>query len=186
MYDILYVDPPWKFNNKKTGGSMKSGASTKYPVMSLEELKSLPIDKLASDNCFLFMWWISSQPKEAIQLAEAWGFKVKNMTAFNWVKKTKKDNDYFGMGFYTRAGSEQCLIAVKGKPKVVNHGVRSVVHSTIDVHSKKPDEVRQRIVKLCGDIPRVELFARNHAPGWLSIGNEIDGEDIRDLLITMV
>ena len=165
-YNIIYADPAWSFSNKNTGGSMKSGSNAQYDVMSLDDMKALPIGEIAADDCVLVMWWVGSQPQEALELVEAWGFKVKTMTGFNWVKITKTWLMFFGMGFWTRAGSECALIAVKGKVHPGSHGVRSVIHSIVCRHSEKPAQVRGRIIELCGDLPRVELFARQAAAGW--------------------
>lgn len=78
------------------------------------------------------------------------------------------------MGYYTRANAEYCLLATKGKIlERKSHGVHSVVLSHIERHSKKPDEVRDRIVRLFGDVPRIELFARQYATGWDCWGNEV-------------
>lgn len=173
-YNIIYADPPWDFKNKRTGGNMSSGASFHYPTMSIKDICNLPINDIADENCVLFMWWVASQPKEAIELVESWGFTIKTMTGFNWVKLTKKGKLFFGMGFWTRAVSECCLIAVKGKPKRINAGIRSVVMSTNEKHSKKPQIFRDEIVKLMGDIPRIELFARNKSDGWDVWGNEVE------------
>ena len=173
-YNIIYADPAWSFNNKKTGGGMTSGASSHYDTMSVDQMCKLPIKDIADDNCVLFMWWVASQPHEAIKLAESWGFKIKTMSGFNWVKTTKKGKLDFGMGFWTRAGSELCLIAIKGKPKRVKANVRSVIMAERTVHSRKPHEIRSLIVELMGDLPRVELFARQKADGWDSWGNEIE------------
>lgn len=175
-YDVLYIDPPWQFNNKNTGGSMKSGSNAQYPTLSLQELKQLYIPSIASNDCVMFMWWVGSQPKEAIELVESWGFTLKTMTGFNWIKLTKLGKLFFGMGFWTRAGSECCLIATKGRPKPINRGIRSVVMAPAGKHSKKPDEVRNRIVELCGDVPRIELFARDRYEGWDAFGNEIKSD----------
>lgn len=142
-YQIIYADPPWSFNNKNTGGSLKSGASHKYKTLTIKDL------------------------------VESWGFKIKTMTAFNWVKLTKKGKKHFGMGFWTRAGSECCLIAVKGKTKPVNRSIRSVIEAKVEAHSKKPDIFADRIVELCGDLPRIELFARDKKRGWDVWGNEV-------------
>lgn len=172
-YSIIYADPPWQFKNKHTGGSMNSGAEQQYPTMTIEDICLLPVNSITADNAFLFMWWIASMSKEALDVVEAWGFKLKTMTAFTWVKQTVNDKDFFGMGFYTRQQAENCLIAVKGKPKVQNHSVRQLIKSTIRKHSKKPDETRDRIVTLCGDLPRIELFARNIYNGWDCWGNEV-------------
>ena len=177
-YNIIYADPPWSFGNKKTGGSLISGASSQYDVMSVIDIKELPLIKeITEDDCFLFMWWVASMPKEALDVVDAWGFTLKTMTAFSWIKKTKKLKDHFGMGFYTRQQQEHCLIAVKGKPKVLSHSVRQNVREVNIKHSKKPIIVRDNIIELCGDIPRIELFARETAKGWDSWGNEVNNKE---------
>lgn len=104
---------------------------------------------------------------------KAWGFSYKTI-GFNWIKKNKKsDSLFWGMGNWTRSNSEICLMGIKGKPKRVAANVHSVVMTPIEQHSKKPDEVRKRIVQLCGDVPRIELFARQYADGWDCWGNEV-------------
>jgi len=173
-YDIIYADPPWNFNNKKTGGNMISGADSHYSTMKLKDICALPIKDLTNDNCILFMWWVASQPKEALQVVESWGFTIKTMTGFNWIKTTKTGKLDFGMGFWTRAGSECCLIAVKGKPKRINAGIRSVILQQRTLHSKKPDIVREEIVKLMGNSSKLELFARQTTIGWDVFGNEVN------------
>ena len=172
-YKIIYCDPPWMFNNKNTGGNMKSGADAHYPTMTINELCELPVKEIADDDCVLFMWWVASQPNEAIKLVESWGFKIKTMTGFNWVKTTKTGKPFFGMGFWTRQGSEMCLIATKGKPKRIDASIRSVIFSENEKHSKKPDVFRDEIVKLMGDLPRLEMFARQISEGWDVWGNEV-------------
>ena len=175
-YKIIYVDPPWSFNSKKTGGSMKSGALTKYPTMTIEEMKKLDVGSLAGDNCLLAMWYVSSQPQEALDLISAWGFKLRNFNGFVWNKLTKNGKPHFGMGFYTRAGAEMVAFATKGKPSEIikNHGVRQVLSAPIGRHSEKPDDFRKELVKMCGNAKRVELFAREKFEGWDSWGNEVD------------
>lgn len=175
-YKIIYADPAWKFNNGNTGGNMKSGASAKYQVMSVEEMCKLPINDISDQDSVLFMWWVGSQPEEAIKLAYAWGFRIKTMTGFTWVKKTKLGKHFFGMGFWTRQGSENCLIAIKGKPKRICAGIRSVIEAKIEEHSKKPEIFRTEIVNLMGNIPRVELFARQKTEGWDAWGNEVESD----------
>jgi len=172
-YSIIYAAPAWSFNNKNTGGSLKSGASAHYDTMSVDDMCKLPVNEIAEDNCVLFMWWVGSQPLEAIKLAQSWGFTIKTMTGFNWVKTTKTGKLDFGMGFWTRGGSEMCMIATKGKPKRINAAVRSVVMNQRIEHSKKPQIFRDEIVKLMGDLPRVELFARQKTEGWDVWGNEL-------------
>ena len=171
-YNIIYADPPWSFRNNKKG-TLNGLADNHYETMTIEDIKNLPIEKIADDNCVLIMWWVGSQPQEALDVVEAWGFKLKTMTGFNWMKLTRKGLPFFGMGFWTRAGSECCIIATKGKIKPVSHSVRSVIQAEAMKHSQKPDIFRNKIVELCGDIPRVELFARKKVKGWASWGNEI-------------
>jgi N6-adenosine-specific RNA methylase IME4 len=189
-YEIIYCDPPWQFNNKKTGGSMKSGAASQYLTTGIEGLKSIPVDKITADNAILIMWYVGAMPQEAIDLVHAWGFTIKNMNGFVWNKLTVKNNLFFGMGFWTRAGSESAIIAVKGKPKPDSRSVRAVGNympeSFDDVlaelcysgsykigkHSVKPNEFRDKCVELMGDIPRLEMFARKASKGWDVFGNE--------------
>jgi len=174
-YGIILADPPWSFNNQNTGGAMLSGSAAHYDVMALQDICNLPVKQIAGDNCVLFMWWVASQPREALCVIEAWGFQLKTMTGFNWIKKTKYWKDFFGMGFYTRQGSENCLIAVRGKPKRVSASVRAVVAERTGRHSEKPQIFRDKIIELMGDLPRIELFARTVVPGWDVWGNEVDG-----------
>lgn len=171
-YNIIYADPPWEFSNKKTGGSMISGADAKYPTMTLDQLKQLDVESLCDDDCVLVMWYVSSQPQEAIDLVKSWGFTIKNMNGFIWVKLTQMFLQFFGMGFWTRAGAECAIIATRGKPKPANKSVRQVRLAVIGRHSEKPDEFRQDVVKLCGDVPRLEMFARCAPEGWDVFGNE--------------
>jgi N6-adenosine-specific RNA methylase IME4 len=173
-YNIIYADPPWKFNNKNTGGSMVSGSAAKYDTMSLLGLCVLPVHDMAADDCVLFMWWVGSQPKAALAVMKAWGFTLKTITGFDWVKETATGLPDFGMGWWTRAGSEHCLIATRGNPKRASGSVRSVITSKKRKHSQKPDEIRDRIVQLCGDLPRIELFARQQTPGWDVWGDEVE------------
>ena len=172
-YNVIYADPAWKFNNKKTGGNLTGGADNHYKTMTIEDAKLLPIKDISADNCILIMWWVGSQPQEALDLVKAWGFTIKNMNGIVWVKKTKHDKHHFGMGYYTRAGSESAIIAVKGKPKAANRSVRAVREAVTGEHSEKPAIFRDDIVQLCGDLPRIELFARKKVEGWDSWGNEI-------------
>lgn len=180
-YNIIYADPAWKFNDKKTGGSMSSGAASKYTVSSIELIKSLPVVDICEKNCVLIMWWVASMPQEALDVVNAWGFKLKTMSGFDWVKKTKNDKFHFGMGHQTRAGSEDALIAMRGRVPRASAAVRQMVFEAgmpIGLngrvkHSAKPPVVRDKIVELYGDLPRIELFARENAEGWDCAGDEI-------------
>jgi N6-adenosine-specific RNA methylase IME4 len=173
-YNIIYADPPWSYRDKALAGNR--GAICKYPTQSQEWIKTLPIKNIADQNSILFLWVTMPKLNECFDVIKSWGFEYKTC-AFTWVKKNKKADSWFwGMGRWTRANAELCLLATKGKPKRVNRGVHSVVSSPIEKHSKKPDIVRERIVELCGDIPRVELFARQKTDGWDCWGNEIESD----------
>ena len=175
-YQVILADPPWGFKNKNTGGSMSSGAASHYGVMSVEDICAVPVSSIADENCALFMWWVASQPGEALRVVDAWGFSLKTMTAFTWVKRTKNDKDFFGMGFWTRQGSENCLLAIKGKPTRASASVRAVTYAKHLGHSAKPTIVHDKILELMGDVPRVELFARNRISGWDAWGDEVDSD----------
>ncbi|NJI82876.1 MT-A70 family methyltransferase [Shewanella sp. Iso12] len=200
-YQIIYADPAWKFNDKNQNGNR--GASCKYDVMSLEQMKDLPVADMAADDCTLFMWHVPAMPLEALELVKAWGFTLKTMKAFTWVKLNKRffnnlQREFrvnqidlqtmpeeqllqllmaatkIGLGHWSRGNTEDCLIAVRGKPKRQGKGVRQLIIEPIREHSRKPDCTRDRIVELIGDLPRVELFARQNHPGWHAWGNEVE------------
>ena len=177
-YNIIYADPPWSYNRKIGRGI----AETQYQTMSIDEIGSIPVNKITADDAMLFLWVTFPQLKEGLSVIERWGFKYKTC-GFNWVKRNKKKNTYFmGLGFGTRSNSEVCLIGTKGQPKRVSKSVLQICDARIMEHSKKPAEIRERIVELCGELPRVELFARDKVKGWDSLGDEIDGKDIREAL----
>lgn len=171
-YQVIYADPPWQFNNRKTGGNMNSSAESHYMTTDIETLKKMDVESLCDKNCTLFMWWVGAMPQEAIDLVKSWGFQLKNMNGFVWNKLTSKGNPFFGMGFRTRAGSESIIIATKGKPDVLNRSIRAVQSLPVSKHSEKPDEFRKLIVTMCGDVPRLEMFARSTVEGWDVFGNE--------------
>lgn len=171
-YNLIYADPPWSYRDKAKAGDR--GAGCKYPVMSVQEICDLPVYDIASDDCLLAMWWVAPQPEEALQVVKAWGFKLKTMKGFTWHKQTVKGKSFFGMGNWTRANTEDVLFAVKGKPIRQNAGVSQFVSSVRSArHSEKPAEVRDRLIRLMGDVPRIELFARGRFEGWDVWGNDI-------------
>lgn len=167
QFKIIYCDPPWSYTDKANAGNR--GASHKYDVMDLQAICDLPVADIADDNCVLFMWVTPPFLQDCFKVAEAWGFSYKTK-AFNWVKYTEKSKLHFGMGHWTRANSEDCLLFTKGKPKVVDHSVHQIIRSRVLKHSVKPPETRDRIVKLMGDVPRIELFARQKVENWDSWG----------------
>lgn len=146
--------------------------------MRLEELAALPVSDLADTDCALFLWATFPQLPEALRLIRAWGFSYKTV-AFVWLKTNRKARTWFyGLGFWTRSNAEICLLATKGHPKRQAANIHQLIVSPVERHSKKPDEARDRIVALMGDLPRIELFARQETPGWEVWGNEVNS-DIR-------
>lgn len=171
-YNIIYADPPWNFKHYSDKGRDRSPANY-YRLQNIEDLKKLNIKKLADDNCILFMWVTYPFLEKAMDVINAWGFRYKT-AGFVWVKKNKKSDSWFwGMGYWTRANSELCLIATKGSPQRKSSSVHELVCTRIEKHSKKPDIVKEKIVELMGDVPRIELFARTKTKGWDVWGDEI-------------
>lgn len=179
-FEIIYADPPWD-SNTQFGRDKKRGNKQHYPLMSLDEIKKLPINDIADDDCILFLWVVNNQLFDAIDVLKSWGFDFKTV-GFTWIKKTVTGKDHFGVGMWTRNNPEICLIATKGKPSRIDASIPQIVFSEIRKHSQKPDEVRDRIVRLMGDLPRIELFATQEYNGWKCIGYEIDGKDISESL----
>ena len=168
-YNIIYADPPWEYSS---GGS-KRNAKRHYATMKPEEIYSLPINKIADEHCVLFLWATFPNIHIALETMKQWGFIYKTL-GFVWVKRNKKSDGWFwGGGNYTRSNPEICLIGIRGKLKRVSASVHSVCDARVREHSRKPDEIRDRIVQLYGDLPRIELFARQYAEGWDCWGNEV-------------
>lgn len=144
--------------------------------MSLDEICALPVKEIAASDSALFLWATFPNLPEAFQVIKAWGFRYKTV-AFVWVKRNRKSLGWFwGLGFWTRANAEICLLATKGHPKRQSKRVHQVIDTPVEEHSKKPDTTRQRIVELMGDVPRIELFARQKCPGWHAWGNEVQSD----------
>lgn len=198
-YNIIYADPPWDYNDKRDKHPrLCGGAATHYSTMKTRKIAALPVEEIADANCMLFLWATFPNLPEAFDLMKAWGFKYKTV-GFIWIKTNKIQRpveDYhpahqiigsvqtgfsapfFGIGYYTKSNAEVCLIGVKGKPIKISNDISSVILSPKEEHSKKPNIVREKIVQLCGDIPRIELFARNNTEGWSVFGNEVENSII--------
>ena len=177
-YSVIYADPPWSYRQHGTGPKSRGNAEQHYHTMTTDELCALPVDQLAGEGAACFMWATFPQIADALRVMRAWGFEYKTC-AFAWIKKNRKSNtNFWGMGAYTRANAEICLLGVKPEFKasaqIKSHSVHQVIESPIQEHSAKPDETRHRIVELLGDVPRIELFARQRVPGWDAWGDEIE------------
>ena len=171
-YNIIYADPPWEYKVYSDKGKGRS-ADKHYPTMPLKKICALPVGELAENDCVLLMWTTVPLLQKCFSVIAAWGFTYKTV-AFVWIKQNRKsDGLFWGMGHWTRANAEFCLLATKGHPKRVSAAVHQVILSHVEEHSKKPEEARKRIVSLLGDLPRIELFARQKTDGWDVWGNEV-------------
>lgn len=170
-YKVIYADPPWYFKSYSKKGEGRN-AIQHYDCMNLEDIKKLPVNNIAENNSTLLMWVTNPFLKLSFDVITSWGFNYKTV-AFTWVKTNKKSSGYFkGLGYWTRANPEMCLLATKGKPKRISKGVDQLIISKLREHSKKPDEIYERIEKLL-EGPYIELFARNKKQKWDSWGNEV-------------
>ncbi len=171
--EIIYADPPWNYTATGQSIPSRSKKGQPYIAMRMIDIYDLELPDLA-DDCVLFMWATAPLMPEAIHTIKSWGFEYKTI-AFTWIKKNKKatDTNFWGMGSWTRSNPEFCLIGTRGKPKAVSHSVHSVIEAPLQEHSKKPDIVRDKIVELCGDKKRIELFARDKFEGWESWGDQL-------------
>ena len=173
-YKIIYADPPWEYSsdpNSKRG--IWGLAHQQYDTMNLESIKNLPVSTIADNDCILFLWATFPNIQQALDVVKAWGFEYKTV-AFVWEKLDKSTNNHkkYGLGWYTRSNCEIVMVGRKGKFDRKSASVQQIVKSTIGKHSQKPDEVRKRILELCGDLPRIELFARSKIHGWDTWGND--------------
>lgn len=184
-YRAILADPPWQFNSlwggrpKKVGGNYPSRAiDAHYDTLSIDGISALPVSDLAAPDCVLFMWTCWPVLEKSFSVLEAWGFTYKTC-AFSWMKAdpyrlfADEQTPRMGMGYWTRANTEPCLLATRGSPKRVSAGVRQGVIDSPREHSRKPDCVHGRIEKLVSG-PYLELFARAPRTGWDVWGNQTD------------
>lgn len=197
-YKAILADPPWrmKMYSEKGMGRCPDGKLTRaqsrtnnperhYATMAMDEIKALPVNHLAAEDCILFMWAIDPLLPQAIEVGEAWGFEYKTV-AFVWAKMRRETStrggqfeDWqhkqfpMGTGYWTRANPEICLLFTRGKPKRLSAAVRKLVIEPRREHSRKPDRIHRDIEQLC-DGPYAELFARTRRPGWDVWGNQTD------------
>ncbi|ELY6216452.1 S-adenosylmethionine-binding protein [Cronobacter sakazakii] len=176
-YRLIYADPPWQYRDKANDGNR--GAGHKYDVMNVQDICRLPVWDLADpDSCLLAMWWVPTQPVEALKVVEAWGFRLMTMKGLTWHKTNKhKGNSAIGMGHMTRANSEDCLFAVRGRlPERMDASICQHFTAPRMEHSAKPPIVRDMLFRLLGDVSRCELFSRNNVSGWDHWGNQCDSD----------
>jgi N6-adenosine-specific RNA methylase IME4 len=195
-YKVIYADPPWTFTTYSDKGKGRS-AEAHYDCMSVKEIAALPVSGWVAEDAVLLLWTTDPLLEKALEIIRAWGFVYKTV-GFYWAKLNKSsgylyhrslgpepgnkpqgtlifdDNSFFtGLGFWTRANPEMCLLATRGKPKRKSAGVKKLVIASRREHSRKPDEVYDRIEALC-DGPYLEMFARHSRPGWDNWGTQCE------------
>lgn len=181
-YQIIYADPPWDFGDRlRSSKRLENGKmhfrelNMHYDTMSTKEICNLSIKSIIDNDAVLFLWTTDAHLPDALEVIKSWGFKYKTI-GFIWNKKEKTGKQVCFMGKWTLKGSEICLLATKGSAHklIKNHKIRQLVEAERSIHSQKPDEVRNRIVELLGDLPRIELFARKKVEGWDVWGKELE------------
>ena len=169
-YRVIYADPPWKFSSKeafepRNGGSGFTPLEAVYPTMTTADLKALDVGRLANKDAALFLWATDAHLPDALELFKAWGFRYVTV-AFVWAKKTVTGKSAANLAPWTLKNCELCLMGTRGRMVQYKqkNNVQQLVEAVRTRHSEKPEEVRQRIEALFGDVPRLELFARRHSP----------------------
>lgn len=170
-YNIILADPPWKILGwDENPAKYNKSAGHHYEIQDIEWIKSLPVKTLSEDNCILFLWVTDPTLEVAFDVIKCWGFKYSTV-GFTWVKTTENDKFHYGCGQWTRANPEMCLIAKKGTIEKKSCNVRQLQIAKVGDHSQKPIIIKHKIVELCGDLPRIELFGREQTDGWDVWGN---------------
>lgn len=172
-FRVIYADPAWNFDNYSENGELKN-ANQHYACMSIEDIKSLPVEAVAARDCLLFIWVTDPFLKESFDVIDSWGFTYKTV-AFTWKKVRPSGAEFMGCGYYTRANPEMCLLATRGSPGgPADRGIRQLQEWPVREHSRKPDEIRTAIEIMYPDCQRLEMFARTAKEGWTAWGNETE------------
>jgi N6-adenosine-specific RNA methylase IME4 len=183
-FRAIYADPPWHFQAWSKFKELPDGSATRaveryYPTLSKDDITGLPVADLAADDCVLFLWCCWPMLEDAWQVIRGWGFTYKTC-AFSWMKAGSPGEEqdvHMGLGYWTRANTEPCLLATRGNPKRLNADVRQGILEPRREHSRKPDCVYERIERLVAG-PYLEIFARQSRPGWTTWGNEVTKFDL--------
>ena len=173
-YSIIYADPPWQYDRNGN-----HSAESVYYVMSIDEIKSLPVNEISAEQSHLYLWTTNPFLQEGLDVCKAWGFEYK--TLITWLKTYQDGTPVMGMGYYFRGCTEHIIFGVKGKKLCENNETRNIIIDRATKHSEKPIDVKKIIVECSGDLPRIELFSRPKYDllydetnnGWDIWGNEV-------------
>lgn len=182
-FNIIYADPPWRYKNWSMAELAQRGEKwarrngrSPYDVMTSADIAAMPVVDMAARDSILLMWVTDPKLEEAFAVIRQWGFTYKTV-GFYWVKTNPSGVGFhFGLGYHTRANPEQCLLATRGRGlRRVDNAVPKLIVAPVGEHSQKPPETRERIMRLYGAVPRLELFARQRAAGFAAWGNQVPG-----------
>lgn len=172
-YSLILADPPWSFTTYSEKGKGRS-PENHYPVLDLEAICALPVGDIAAADSVLLLWVTMPNLLDGLSVMASWGFIYKTV-AFTWAKVNEAGKPAFGLGYYTRANAELCLLGTSFKGLSRQHkDVSSLILAPRREHSRKPDEQYARIERLFGNVPRIELFARQRVAGWDAWGLDVD------------
>jgi N6-adenosine-specific RNA methylase IME4 len=170
-YSVISADPPYFFSMRSSKGYAKS-PSQHYSLMTLDNIKTLPVVELAAPDCCLCLWTTQAQLHQGLAVMESWGFEFK--TAGTWAKQSPTGASWaFGTGYILRSAAEFFLIGTRGRPKIESHSERNLIVAPVREHSRKQDESYAMLERLFPNAKRCELFARSTRPEWDSWGDEV-------------
>lgn len=174
-YNVILADPPWRYRDATPNRAIENH----YQTMSDEEIYSLPVGELATDESVLLLWATWPKLVEAQAVMSAWGFEY--VSGFPWIKiqghpqyfldGTLQIVPQYGMGFWVRGCSEPVLIGKRKNTPAPHSSFVGLLSPNLQ-HSRKPDNLYEYAEKLPG--PYLELFARRQRPGWDVFGNEVE------------
>jgi N6-adenosine-specific RNA methylase IME4 len=174
LYGTILADPPWQFMNRTGKVAPEHKRLSRYPTMTLQEIKEIPVATVAKEKSHLYLWVPNALLMEGLEVMKAWGFQYKTNLVWH---KVRKDGgpDGRGVGFYFRNTTEIVLLGVRGRLRTLSAGRSQVniIRSQKREHSRKPDELYD-IIESCSPGPFLEMFARGQRQGWGQWGNQVE------------
>ncbi len=171
-FSTVLADPPWQFQNRTGKVAPEHKRLARYPTLTLEEIKDIPVAEACEKNAHLYLWVPNALLAEGLEVMRAWGFTYK--TNIVW-EKIRKDGgpDGRGVGFYFRNVTELLLFGIRGSMRTLQPGRSQVniIRTMKREHSRKPDE-QYPLIEACSPGPFLEMFARGPRPNWAVWGNQ--------------